>query len=216
MMCSIRRACGVLACLLALSAAPAFAGAVTYTNYSDWSAATSGIVQVTFPSPTIFNTFLGSAPKSVTYSGIEFTISTGNLYNLPAGWSAGGPAMLSNSQAPGSYALLITFPEPVTAFSVDYGGWYGSNYTFLLSNGDSITQGSTNNGYPVYLTPDFFGVTDSAFTSVLITNEYDAINVSSPAYGAAESAVPEPATACLLLLGAAATGLAARRRRATR
>lgn len=212
MTCSIRRACGVLTGLLAFGAVEAFAGAITYTNYSDWSAATSGIVQVTFPSPTIFNQFLGSAPKSVTFSGIEFTISTGNLFNLSAA--------LSNQQSLSPYALLITFPEPVTAFSINYGSYYGNDFTFTLSNGDSFTQGSTANGWANYLTPDFFGVTDSSFSSVLITNPnnyylgVDALNVRAPAYGEAGSAAPEPATAGLLLLGTVAMGMALRRKRA--
>ena len=42
--------------------------------------------------------------------------------------------------------ILITLPGPATALSLNYGSWTGLGVTFLLSNGDTVSQvGSSGN-----------------------------------------------------------------------
>ena len=91
----------------------------------------------------------------------------------------------------------------MNAIVLNYGTFGGSDVTFLLSNGDSTTLGSTGSGYMV---PDFFGAIDSAsFISVLITSSDSTLNVGS--------AVPEPSSLILGSCAVVGTAAFARRRR---
>ena len=113
----------------------------------------------------------------------------------------------SQEQTVGVANILITFPTIVYGFALNYGTFDGSAVTFTLSNGDSVTQGSTGSGYAV---PDFIGATDGTpFTSVQVTSSDFVLNLNNVSY--APSAVPEPTG--LLLLGIGATGLLACSRR---
>jgi hypothetical protein len=89
-----------------------------------------------------------------------------------------------------------------------YGTFGGSPVTFLLSNGDTFTQGSTASGYAV---PDFVGARDStAFTSILVTTPDSVLNLNNFVY-----AVPEPSTWAMMLLGFLGLGFMAYRRKAS-
>jgi hypothetical protein len=199
----------IVPCLLAISAQ---AGAITYPDYASWNAAVSGTTTVTIPDPAPLSySYLGSGSASVTYSGLKFStssaLSDSNFFNIGSLFS-GDPAVLSSQgQSFGVANILITLPEPDNAFAFDYGTYTGSDVTFLLSNGDTIIQGST--GSFGYLVPDFFGVTDTtSFTSVLVTtpdNVLDLNNLSRP--------VPEPASMALLGTALIAFGVTRRRRK---
>ena len=90
---------------------------------------------------------------------------------------------------------------------MNYGTFDGSDVTFLLGNGDSFTQGSTAAGY---LTPDLFSVTDTPFTTVLITSPDFVLNINNITYNG--SATPEPGTLIMLGSGVLAAAGAIRRR----
>jgi hypothetical protein len=207
----------LIVAIACLSGAPARAGDVTYTDYASWSAAMSGTpTNVTIPDPSpSFRIWFGSGSQSVTYAGVTFSTSSGlgngNFFNVGP-LDSGDPAVLSSQlvipqETTGVPNILTTLPGDVTGFALYYGTFGGSNVTFLLSNGDSVTLGSTGSGYSV---PDFFGVTDATpFDSVLMTSSDMVLNLNNVSYAAAGSTgstIPEPATWLLVtgaLLGAA-------------
>ena len=212
-----------LALALTLASATAslsHAGLVTYPNSASWTTAVSGITNVNIPSPSPNpNINFGPAPASVVYSGVTFstsaTLSDGHLFNigpLESGFPAVLSSQLQTSAALDTPNILVTFASPVTAFSLDYATFLGTGVTFLLSNGDTFTQGSTVGGD--YAVPDFVGATDTTpFTSVLITtpdggDTSNGLNLNNVSFA---TVVPEPAS--LVMLGLGAIGLLAIGRR---
>jgi hypothetical protein len=207
----------VPAIILCLAPA-ARAGLITYPNSASWTAAVSGVTNVGIPDPSPLGFInFGTGTASVTYGSLTFStsagLSNGTFYNIgPV--NSGDPAVLSSQlETTGTPNILVTFPSPVTAFSLDYGTFQGSSVTFALSNGDSFSQGSAaNNNYTV---PNFVGVTDTTpFTSVLLTTSdpgrNNPLNINNVSF-ASIAVVPEPAS--LLLLGLGAVGLIALTRR---
>lgn len=167
-------------------------------------------VVVPDPSPQLY-IFYGNGDASVTYDGVLFVqqlaLGNANLFDVGPLFS-GDPAVLSSQEASvGVENILITFPNATSFFSVNYGTFNGSDVTFLLGNGDSFTQGSTADGY---LTPDLFSVTDTPFTSVLITSPDFVLNINNITYNG--SATPEPGTLIMLGSGVLAAAAAIRRR----
>ncbi|HYW48403.1 MAG TPA: PEP-CTERM sorting domain-containing protein [Bryobacteraceae bacterium] len=208
---SLLRLAPVLAFAL-VSAVPSRAD-VSYASYASWaSAVTGGITSVTIPDPSPnADIFFGNGNASVTYSGVTFStqaaLSNGNFFNVGSLFS-GDPAVLSSQQQTVGVAnILITLPVAVTAFALNYGygTFFGSNVTFALSDGSTITQGSTGSGYSV---PDFFGVTSNTpFNSVLVTSSDFVLNLNNVVYGTASTAVPEPSAIILLVMMLGTVGL---------
>jgi hypothetical protein len=195
-----------VAALAALcGATSARAGIITYPDFATWRSAVSAVTTVTIPDPSpqpFINFGLGSA--SVTYSGVTFstnaTIGDGFFYNIGV-LESGHPAVLSSQQLiTGIANILITFPSPVAGFALNYGTFSGGPVTFTLTNGDTVTQGSTGSFYTV---PNFVGATDSTpFTTVLVTSTDSVLNLNNVSY--ALSAVPEPTGLTLLGVSTAA------------
>jgi hypothetical protein len=180
-------------------AASVHAGLATYPDQGSWNSAVTGIVNTQIPDPGSDDFFLlGTGDASVTYNNVNFSVSSalgnGIFFNVGVGFS-GTPAVLSDQQGTsGEDNILITFPSPVDAFSLNYGTFNASSVSFVLGNGDSFAQGSTGSGYSV---PDFAGASDTTFfSSVLITAPIsDVLNINNVSYaGAVSSNVPELST----------------------
>ena len=204
---------------LGLSAGTARAQIITSPDFASWSGAVGPHTNVAIPDPGVGGgdgtILLGIGTASVTYDGVVFStsagLSNGEYFNIGPDF-AGVPAVLSSqSQTTGVANILITLPGSETGIAFNYGTFDGSSVTFTLSNGDTLTQGSTeSNGYSV---PDFLGITDATpFTSILVTSagagEVLSINnISFP------NAVPEPSSLALCgVVGVVGVAVYARRR----
>lgn len=165
-------------------------------------------VTIPDPAPNPF-IFFGSGDASVTYSGVTFTqqlaLGNGELFNVGFLFS-GDPAVLSSQQATvGVENILVSLPTFTTFFSVDYGTFFGSDVTFLASNGATATFASTAAGYA---TLDSVSYNGSPINWVLITSPDYVLNINNISY----NPTPEPGTLVLLASGLLAMGGAARRK----
>lgn len=191
------------------------AGLVTYADFSSWNAATASKTTVTISDPSSPAGFDPIAGGSVSYGGVTFssdlTKYSGGFFNIGPVFS-GQPAALTVQQTGFDLVnILITLAGPATSFSLDFGTFDGYSVTFLLSNGHSVTQTSTADGFA---TSNFFGVTDSTpFTTILLTSEDESLALNNVQFGAAVSAVPEASTWAMMILGFAGIGVLAYRRR---
>jgi hypothetical protein len=186
------------------------AGAIALAFGAAALPAAAAVVTIPDPSPNAY-IYFGNGDASVTYDNVTFSqssaLSDGNFFNVGQLFS-GDPAVLSSQeQSRGVANILITLPRFTKALAFNYGTFGGSGVNFQLSNGSSVTQGSTGGGYT---TPDLFLTTgQKAFKSVLVTTPDGVLDVNNLSY-----AVPEPATWAMMLIGFAALGAAARSRRA--
>jgi hypothetical protein len=200
-------------------ATSAHATLASYSDFAAWTSAVSGTTTVAIPDPAPDPfTFIGTGTASVIYGGVTFSTSSAfgnsNFFNNGFGVT-GTPAVLtSQAQIIGEVAnILITFSAPVTAFSLNYGTFNGIDVNFELSNGDTATRGSAFLLFDFYSANDFFGVTsDTLFTSVLVTSTDEALNLNNINFGSAVSAIPEPSTWAMMMLGFAGIGLLGYRR----
>jgi hypothetical protein len=210
-----------IAVALGVSASPAAAALVTYGDLAAWNTAVPGATTLIIPDSVTGVTLIGSGDASVTYSGVTFSQSTalgnGDLYNISSTYDGCCQADVSSQVASvGSENILITLPGFTTGFSLSFGTFDGSDVSFLLSNGDTLTLGSVASNS--YLVPGFFGVTDATpFNSILVRSPDLVLDVSNIAYGAVNGGVPEPGVWGLMVVGFGGLGatLRARRRLAT-
>lgn len=201
---------------LLLAVAPARANLTTYGDLASWTSAVGTITTVDIPDvPDYpFFTYIGSGDASVTYSGVTFSqsgaLSDGRFYNIGTDYYGINPPVLSSQEQNFGVAnTLITLPSATRGIAIDYSTFSGSDVSFLFSNGDTFTQGSSAGVY--YDTLDFAGVTDTPFTSVLVTSTDSVLNVGNIAY--ASTTTPEPGFYGLLTLGLAGLVCLGRRRR---
>lgn len=196
---------GVLAA--ACCAMQSRADMVTYSDGSSWSAAVTGVQDVTIPdpAPSPYTLFGLSSGIAVTYSGVTFTQeTTGYFYDLsPSFYPIPGPVLTEEAAGAGTTAsILITLPSATTGIAFDFGNY--SSATITLSNGDvDVTNPNNLDDFNGYNTPQFFGITDtSSFHSVLISNsDYYDLTIANVAYAPAEiSATPEASYRTLLIL----------------
>jgi hypothetical protein len=218
---SFMRINSVLAAALAsvfFGAASAQAAPVTYSDFASWSNAVSGTATVTIPNPSSQSDSI--YPATVTYGGVSFAGSATDPDPDRSGFFNVGPSYPSN-QPPhpvvlsmqqldfGVVSILITLAAPVTAFSLNFGTFDGYPVDFLI-NGFTITSSSIAD---IYQPNGFFGVTDLApFTTVLVSSGTEALYLNDVAFGAAVSAIPEPSTWAMMILGFAGIGFLSYRR----
>ena len=165
------------------------------------------------PSPNPF-IYYGTGDASVTYDNVLFVqqaaLGNASLFNVGPLFS-GLPAVLSSQTANvGADNILITLPNATTFFSVNFGTYFPASVTFLLGNGDSFTQAGTGSGYN---TPDFFSVTSTPFSTVLITASSTdlAMHINNITYNGSTT-TPEPGTLVMLGSGVLVAAGALRRR----
>jgi hypothetical protein len=204
------------ALLLFAGTVNAGAGLVTYTDFSSWSAAVPGYTSLAIPDPASGQDpgydYFGSGTASVSYGGVLFAtnlaLGNGDFYNIgPTYAGSNGPisVLSSQQQSVGVANILITLAAPVKAFALNFDTFFGSDVTFTLSNGETLTLPSAANAYDL---KSFFGVTDDTpFKTILLTSSDQALNLNALNFGAAVSAIPEPATWVMLLLGFVGIGL---------
>ena len=156
----------------------------------------------------------------VTTGGVSFTI-TGPGYGfdvLQQGVSWGGDfptneAILDDIYTPG--AVTIAFATPITSLTgltlepVDSGTFTA---TASFYDGSTLvgTSSFSNPGAGIPHSLPSFDISGSAITSIVLSSTLDADGF---AFG--PSAVPEPATWAMLIVGVAMIGFAARRRNAS-
>lgn len=204
------------ALLLFAGTVNADAGLVTYADFSSWSAAVPGYTSLAIPDPASGPNpgydYFGSGTAAVSYGGVLFAtnlaLGNGDFYNIGSTYSgSNGPASVLSSQQQtiGVANILITLAAPVKAFALNFDTFFGSNVSFKLSNGDTVTLASAGNAYNL---GSFFGVTDDTpFKTILLTSSDQVLNINALNFGAAVSAIPEPATWVMLLLGFVGIGL---------
>jgi PEP-CTERM motif-containing protein len=207
-----------------------FAGAatITFNNQAAFAAATSGITFTTVDFEGLApddDTVFVPTPPGLTSMGANFTIdhSGGNdgfLFVIGDNFYYPANSVLSSQQSdPVANNILITFPSPVNALSLDAGTLgAAASWSFALSNGDTgvLTAGAFD-------TLSFFGLISTApFNTILLTGPVPgvdgntaAMNIDNVSFGAGTAAeVPEPASMVLVGSTLAIAGL--RRRRARR
>jgi hypothetical protein len=190
----------ILAVLLGVL--PAAATTIAYNDLGSWSAATTGgITQLTIPDTLLL---LGQGNASLVTAGATFSASSslgdGYLFQLDSSY-AGVPMVSDQQLENGVENILVSLPESVTAVSFNFDTFNGSDVSYLLSNGDSGTVGSTASNYSIV---DFLGLTsDTAFNSILLTSPDYVFNAGNFEIAGEQesSSVPEPATLLLVASG---------------
>ncbi|ANW00441.1 PEP-CTERM sorting domain-containing protein [Bradyrhizobium icense] len=212
------------ALILLAGVANANAGLVSYSDFTSWSAAVPSKTSLAIPDPASgpypgYDEF-GSGTASVSYGGVLFetniALGNGDFYNVgPTYEDSNGPlpVLSSQQQTVGVANILITLAAPVNAFAlnfdtydgVDDGTNYGAVVSFTLSNGQTLSKDSVGN---VYDLQSFFGVVDDTpFKWVLLTTSDPVLSINALNFSAPVSAIPEPATWIMLILGFAGIGL---------
>jgi hypothetical protein len=219
------RSAALAAALLLAGTVNAAATPVWYTDFASWSGAVSGSNTLVIPEPVpnVIDTsnppnllpgfqYFGSGSASFGFGGVVFgtkaSLSDGDFFNVgPTFPGSNGPlpVLSSQGQTTGVANILITLANPVNAFSLNFDTFFGSDVTFTLSNGETLTLGSGANAYDL---KGFFGVVDNnPFKTILLTSQDLALNINGLNFGAAVAPIPEPATWVMLLLGFVGIGL---------
>jgi hypothetical protein len=207
--------CGVLNLLLISGVA--HAATVTYSSAASWNSAVTVTGGDNYDSynwsagPPGGGTTLLADFSSTTLSGINYSLTQGEIYGISPAYTNDAAYLTSNyllwqnSGVP----LTITLPTSVTAIGFNYGSDVGNAAPFVitLGNGFSITVNSNSNSYA------FFGVSsDTAFSSFTIGDWPQVGALDNLAY----SATPLPAALPLFATGLGAMGLLGWWRKRTR
>lgn len=229
----------LLAIVGVAGASGAIAATTTYTSASAFDAATQGLVSGDFsgiltcsPAPC-FQAFTpldaATAGGPANLQGVTFSnpapgpvnVNSAGYYDPATPPDLTVPYLVNTFDPTATDNIVtITLPTPETAFSLDFGTLFNPvSITFTLSNGFSTTVPPLSTNYAT----QFLGfVSSTPFTTITL----DAPNpvpgspddpstvvgswvIKDFAYG---SAVPEPATWALMLLGFVGLGMAGYRR----
>lgn len=190
-----------VAAVAMLTAAPASAAIIQYTDRSAFTAAAgtvtiedfSGFANADLAPSTDLGTF------TISTNGTAFVNFAALSIDITADTGGGGPG-----------TVTFTFDTPIFAFGADFSSLNNdSPRTYAVVGGTNFD--------PLPLSPDFLGfVSDTSFTSVIFANREgfplnDAFEVDNLTFGG--GAIPEPGTWALMIVGLGATGALLRRRR---
>jgi len=196
---SFLKLAGVLAITLAVGA-PARAGIIVYPDRISFGAAVPGATVETFDEVAAPTTIL----NGTAFNGVTYTSSTGNPLITSAYLPLSPPNTLGedvNGFFAPSDTITFTFPGPVTSFGVSISTFDTSTggYTATDNLGDVV--GSFFDPFPGFSNGEFVGYTSTVpFSAVTIAAPGGfSFTLDNLSYA---SAVPEPATLCLLGIGA--------------
>lgn len=188
---------------------------VIYTSAAAFSAATQNPVFIGFngflAGPTDFADVTGGTLNGVTANsgtaGVNVNL-TGSAYYGP-GFTYAADYLVGSAGGTGPKILDISFANPVSALSLNFGSLFFGSTTLTLSNGTTVT----NNAGPIMPNTQFLGfVTSSPITGfTLSTPTSDDSYVLLDLTLAAPLPAPEPVT--LSLFGAGVAGAIVLRRR---
>jgi hypothetical protein len=218
---------GFIAALIltgAASAAQAVPIVTTYSSEAAFDAATTNRTAVGFAvscTAPCFQQANPADPQTYSTGGIVFTTNNPNGLNINSANWYGTPTYSSDFLSNAFYVppnavpvrfdtLTITLSAPVTAFGLDFTTPSGGSLLFGLDNGYTSSVSTTAFGNP----PQFEGFTsDTAFTTITLSdrlpNGWFVFDVTT----AVASAVPEPSTWAMMILGFCGLGFMAYRRK---
>ena len=216
-----------LAAVLLASSVPVSAQVTTYNSQGTFSAAVGPVTTETFSGcPSATTSFSGTVsdstgPCSGIVSGVTYSPQQGSLYIAAANQSSNPTTALGLDYFSGD-PITITFDNAISAWGADLfqnfggGSQSGNDAAFVIAlygAGDVLidtlnTMVASNGG-------SFFGFTStSPFVRVDVSQTGGFAVVDNVQW--ASSAVPEPATWAMMLLGFGAIGFSLRRRNAAR
>lgn len=184
-MISLRSTC-LFCVLLALCAVPAFCSIVTYPDEGSWSNAVSGASTITFDNLADLNSSAGTYTTGLlndpTFLGTE--VQGGDSEPYLALFDDGSVTALmwaAVGDETSSPMLQVTFPLPVSAFSLDLTTTFGAATYTVVVNGNTVFNDSSTStqGLPGQT---FFGVTssDTPITSITFSLSPSDSNGATP------------------------------------
>jgi PEP-CTERM motif len=218
-----------LATVLLATSVPAAAQVTTYGDQGSFSAAAGPVTTETFSSCPGNNSGFSGSVSSTTgpcggiVAGVTFAPeqANGQLYSAGAGQSTNPTTALGLNIFLGD-SITITFDNAISAWGADLfqnygGGGQGSEAQFVIAlfgPGDVlidtlITMVSPNGG-------DFFGFTSTTPFVRVDVAQTSGFAVIDNVQWSSSTAVPEPATWAMMLLGFGAIGFSLRRRNSAR
>jgi hypothetical protein len=212
--------------LLGTSAIPASAAFLDFTNRDAFLASAGTTSTETFDAVAIDSQFRTQPVNvgSFTLTGVGTNQDPDNIIN-PSGMSnynVNGSSFVLGITNVSASGFTLTFESPIHSFGADFRGFNNfdtANRSLIFVNGTALSPPvvSTNTDL------SFFGfVSDDPFTTVSILRDPDYLRPdSSDVFGmdnvtfAEVSAVPEPSTWAMMILGFAAIGAMTYRKRQT-
>lgn len=175
------------------------------------AAANAATVTVNVPDVGSYEYFGTGPGLSVTYGGVTFTqLSDGNFFSVSPGYSSAPLPVVSSQQGSSGNVLQITLPTSAYAITINYGIYnVGAVVDFTIgANTDSVPTIASGDFYSTFTV--YNSGTVSPFTTLTASTAARGLNISSITYS---TAVPEPASWALMIVGFGTAGAVLRRRR---
>jgi hypothetical protein len=174
-----------------LASAAAHAAATAYTDRATWESSADVATTITFEGGTSYV----ERGSSYTLDGVTFEANyIASIYDVGYDNSYHTSGYLDMEWS----GQAISFGSGVYAFGFDFGAFYTSDVTLVVT----LSDGSTFTVWGPDSTYTFFGITsDVPITGVWMSSDYPYLTIDILSLGAAVSGVPEPASPLLFGLG---------------